>query len=189
MKKSPPTPDLNAKAPRPRHISDEDPDVPTMDSPPPAPSDTSTGFDRGTAAIDQDYRSGLLPGSDDFTAQEQTENPLQGPPETFPQQDDPDQEGVFEQPGSPNHEPVHDPENETLGAVKAPADDADDQPGTDRESAPSGEVNAAQSMNTRDTRDSRAVDRGLGQAMDRLGGDDPPIDEEGGEGSPHDVGE
>lgn len=124
MKKSPPTPDVNAQAPRPRRVSEEDPNVPTMDTPPPAPSDTATSFDRGTAATDQEYRSGLLPGSDDFAPAERTRDQLEGS-DTFPQQNDPDQEGVLEQPGEPNHEGARgeDP-NETLGAVKPPRTDA-----------------------------------------------------------------
>ena len=72
MKKSPPTPDVNAKAPRSRNVSSEDPPVPTMDAPPEAPSEIATGFDRATAAIDQEYRSGLLPDPDDARALERT---------------------------------------------------------------------------------------------------------------------
>src|SRR5690554_158903 len=70
VKKSPPTPDVNAKAPRPKHVSPDDPPVPTMDTPPEAPAETdadsATGFDRATDAANQEYRSGLLPGSDDI---------------------------------------------------------------------------------------------------------------------------
>lgn len=72
MKKSSPTPDVNANAPRPGRVSSDDPAVPTMDTPPQAPADTATGFDRATAATDQEYRSGLLPGADDFRAREYT---------------------------------------------------------------------------------------------------------------------
>ena len=74
MKKSPPTPDVNAKAPRSKHVSSEDPPVPTMDTPPEAPAETTadsaTGFDRATDAVNQEYRSGLLPGSDDIDPHE-----------------------------------------------------------------------------------------------------------------------
>lgn len=72
MKKSPPTPDVNAKSPRPTHISSEDPPVPTIDAPPEAPSETATGFDRATAASEQEHRSGQLPDADDDRAIERT---------------------------------------------------------------------------------------------------------------------
>ncbi|PLC51352.1 hypothetical protein CR159_03795 [Pollutimonas subterranea] len=60
------TPDPNAKAPRPAHISSEDERRPDMDHPP--PSTTSTGFDRATAAADNEARTGQVPGPDDFAA-------------------------------------------------------------------------------------------------------------------------
>lgn len=69
-----PQPDPNAKAPRPAHISSDDEARPDMDNPPPAPSTTSTGFDRGAAAADREARIGTVPGPDDFDAQ-QVEDP------------------------------------------------------------------------------------------------------------------
>lgn len=60
------TPDPNAKAPRPAHISSEDEPRPDMDHPP--PNTTSTGFDRATAAADDEARTGQVPGPDDFPA-------------------------------------------------------------------------------------------------------------------------
>lgn len=62
------SPDPNAKAPRPRHISSEDEPRPDMDHPPAAPSGTSTVFDKGTAAADREARRGQVPGTDDFAA-------------------------------------------------------------------------------------------------------------------------
>ncbi|MBF6618454.1 MAG: hypothetical protein ITG07_17225 [Candidimonas sp.] len=62
------TPDPNAKAPRPKHVSSDDEPRPTMDTPPPASNAKSTAFDRGTAAADEDARSGQLPGRGDHAA-------------------------------------------------------------------------------------------------------------------------
>lgn len=59
------SPDPNAKAPRPAHVSSEDEPRPDMDHP---PSGTSTAFDRGTAAADDEARRGQVPGPDDFPA-------------------------------------------------------------------------------------------------------------------------
>ena len=59
------TPDPNAKAPRPKHMSDEDEPRPDMDHPPPARHGTATAFDRGTAEADRAARTGTLPGSKD----------------------------------------------------------------------------------------------------------------------------
>ncbi|GAA4324339.1 hypothetical protein GCM10023144_05820 [Pigmentiphaga soli] len=59
-------PDTNAAAPRPRHMSDQEERRPDMDHPPRA-GDTETLFDRGTAAEEQEARTGTLPGAEDFT--------------------------------------------------------------------------------------------------------------------------
>ncbi len=111
MKKTPPTPDVNANAPRPRHVSSDNPDLPTMDSPPRTPDGDAAGFDRATAVNDQDYRS-VLPGSDDITGRDDVLNgdgeegqgvdPEQyaeywSEREEFPQQDDPDQEELVDE--------------------------------------------------------------------------------------------
>lgn len=112
VKKPPPTPDSNEKAPRPKHVSPDTDDIPTMDSPPES-SEAATGFDRATDATDQEYRSGLLPGSDDRLAPEDPADMADDidlaegvDPEpykqfwaerqSFPQQDDPDQEGLWD---------------------------------------------------------------------------------------------
>ncbi len=60
-----PTPDPNDKAPRPSHVTSDEESRPDMDHPPPAPSTTYTVFDRGTAAADDEARSGSLADSDD----------------------------------------------------------------------------------------------------------------------------
>lgn len=112
MKKPPPTPDVNQNAPRPRHLSSDTDDIPTMDSPP-EPPDIAPGFDRATDQKDQEYRSGLLPGSEDHLAPENPDDPgddidlaegvdpepykeFWAERQSFPQQDDPDQEGLWE---------------------------------------------------------------------------------------------
>lgn len=60
------TPDPNAKAPRPKHVSSDDEPRPTMDKPPRASNDKSTAFDRGTAAADEDARAGQRPDQGDY---------------------------------------------------------------------------------------------------------------------------
>lgn len=114
MKKQPVQPDINENAPRPRHVSSDDADIPTMDTPPNSPSGTATGFDRAADAMDQAYRSGLLPGSDDTLSPEDPSSleddidlaqgvdpepyaEFWAERESFPQQDDPDQEEPFNQ--------------------------------------------------------------------------------------------
>lgn len=98
MKKSPPTPDVNAKAPRSRHVSSDDPPVPTMDAPPEAPAETdadsATGFDRATDAAHQEYRSGLLPGSDDIEPHEAVlqEDDVDDDPDALEEVMDPDRD-------------------------------------------------------------------------------------------------
>jgi hypothetical protein len=62
------SPDPNAKAPRPSHMSSEDEPRPDMDHPSPAPSDTSTAFDKATTAADDEARRGQVPGPEDFAA-------------------------------------------------------------------------------------------------------------------------
>lgn len=57
------TPDPNAGAPRPRHVSAEDAPRPDMDHPPGTPG-AATGFDRGRAQASRDARTGTLPGVD-----------------------------------------------------------------------------------------------------------------------------
>lgn len=113
MKKSPPTPDVNENAPRPRHLSSDNDDVPTMDSPPCEPTERRTGFDRATEENDQEYRAGLMPGDDDSLPPEDPVDPdddielaegvdpepykeFWAERQSFPQQDDPDQEGLWD---------------------------------------------------------------------------------------------
>jgi hypothetical protein len=59
------TPDPNAKAPRPAHVSSDDERKPDMDHAPAAMPGDQTAFDRGTAEADRIARVGTLPGSDD----------------------------------------------------------------------------------------------------------------------------
>ncbi len=62
------TPDPNAKAPRPSHVSADQPRTPDMDHPPPSRGAERAAFDRGTAAADRDARSGQRPGQGDYAA-------------------------------------------------------------------------------------------------------------------------
>lgn len=59
------TPDPNAKAPRPAHVSSDDERKPDMDHAPPATRGDKATFDRGTEQADRIARTGTLPGSDD----------------------------------------------------------------------------------------------------------------------------
>ena len=67
------TPDPNAKAPRPKHISAEDELKPDMDHPP--ISGRPTSFDRGTAAAEGEAREGGVPGPDNYTARHEKGRP------------------------------------------------------------------------------------------------------------------
>lgn len=113
VKKAPPTPDVNENAPRPKHVSSDTDDIPTIDSPPQS-SGTRPEFDDATDATDQEYRSGLLPGSDDRLAPEypvdmdddielaegvdpEPYKEFWAERQSFPQQDDPDQEGLWDE--------------------------------------------------------------------------------------------
>lgn len=79
VKKSPPTPDINEKAPRPRHLSSDSDDIPTMDSSPPATSRIDKEIDQAEGVDPEAYK--------EFWAERQS----------FPQQDDPDQEGLWDE--------------------------------------------------------------------------------------------
>jgi hypothetical protein len=58
-------PDTNLNAPHSKKQSDEDERRPDMDTPPPPTRHDAAAFDRGTAAADEEARSGTLPGADD----------------------------------------------------------------------------------------------------------------------------
>ncbi|MBO9356252.1 hypothetical protein GG851_19865 [Bordetella petrii] len=62
-----PQPDPNRGAPRPRHVSNEDPRRPDMDHPPSARGGDRPAFDRGTAAADQAARTGGITDEGNFT--------------------------------------------------------------------------------------------------------------------------
>lgn len=65
-----PTPDMNAGAPRPKHASDIEADVPDMDTPPRAQPGEEPTFDQGTKEADREARVGTVPGPDDFDARQ-----------------------------------------------------------------------------------------------------------------------
>lgn len=62
-----PHPDPTRGAPRPRHVSDDDPPRPDMDHPPSARGADRPVFDRGTAAADAAARTGGITDEGNFT--------------------------------------------------------------------------------------------------------------------------
>lgn len=68
----PSQPDMNAKAPRPKHLSDEDEAKPDIDHPPARKINDKPSFDRATAAEEQVRAKETVPGADDFIPDERS---------------------------------------------------------------------------------------------------------------------